>query len=290
MVLLLADAFAPDLPQRLSAFGEVVTDLKRVAEAEVIVVRSKTKVDKAMIDAAPKLKYIIRGGVGVDTIDVDYAKSKGILVDNTPEASSLAVAELAFALMLAMPNNLVRADNSMKEGKWLKKELERTELNGKTMGLIGIGRIAREVAVRAKAFGMHVIAYDKYVSSSDVAAMMTLEEVYGRSDYISLHTPLTDETRGMINSDTIRLMKEGVRIINTCRGQVVVEEDIAAALQSGKIAGYAADVFCKEPPEGSPLLTAPNVVLTPHLGASTEENLLRLGDSIVSRLQKYTSK
>lgn len=290
MVLLLADGFAPDLPQRLSAFGEVVTDLKRVAEAEVIVVRSKTKVDKAMIDAAPKLKYIIRGGVGVDTIDVDYAKSKGILVDNTPEASSLAVAELAFALMLAMPNNLVRADNSMKEGKWLKKELERTELNGKTMGLIGIGRIAREVAVRAKAFGMHVIAYDKYVSSSDVAEMMTLEEVYGRSDYISLHTPLTDETRGMINSDTIRLMKEGVRIINTCRGQVVVEEDVAAALQSGKIAGYAADVFRKEPPEGSPLLTAPNVVLTPHLGASTEENLLRLGDSIVSRLQKYTSK
>ena len=290
MVILLADAFAPDLPKRLSAFGEVVTDLKRLAEAEVIVVRSKTKVDKAMIDAATALKYIIRGGVGVDTIDVEYAKAKGILVDNTPEASSLAVAELAFALMLTMPNNIVKADVSMKQGKWLKKELERTELCGKTLGLVGIGRIAREVAVRAAAFGMKVIAYDKYVAASDVATMMSLDEVFAKADYLSLHTPLTDETRGMINKDSIGKMKNGVRLINTCRGQVVVEEDVAAALQSGKMAGYATDVFYKEPPEGSPLLSAPNVVLTPHLGASTEENLLRLGDSIENRIRNYASR
>jgi len=290
MVILLADAFAPDLPKRLSAFGEVASDLKRLGDAEIIIVRSKTKVDKAMIDAAPKLKYIIRGGVGVDTIDVDYAKAKGVLVDNTPEASSLAVAELTFALMLAMPNHLVKADVSMKEGKWLKKELERTELSGKTLGLIGIGRIAREVAVRARAFGMKVVAYDKYVAVSDVAQMTNLDEVFAVADYISLHTPLTDETRGMINAGSIAKMKDGVRLINTCRGQVVVEADVAAALASGKLAGYATDVFYKEPPEGSPLLAAANVLLTPHLGASTEENLLRLGDSIESRVAKYVSK
>jgi D-3-phosphoglycerate dehydrogenase len=290
MVILLADAFAPDLPGRLGAFGEVTTDMARLESAEVVIVRSKTKVDAKMIDAAPRLKYIIRGGVGVDTIDVDYAKSKGILVDNTPEASSLAVAELAFALMLALPNHLVKADVSLREGKWLKKELERTELGGKTLGLIGIGRIAREVAFRAKAFGMRVVAYDKYVESSDAAQMMSLDQVYAVSDYISLHTPLTEETRGMINADAIGKMKPGVRLVNTCRGQVVEEKDIAAALKSGALGGYAADVFNKEPPEGSPLLSAPNVLLTPHLGASTEENLLRLGDSIESRLKKYVSR
>ena len=290
MVILLADAFAPDLPGRLATFGEVTSDMSRLGDAEVLIVRSKTKVDKAMIDAAPKCRYIIRGGVGVDTIDVEYAKSKGIAVDNTPEASSLAVAELAFALMIAMPNHLVRADNSMKEGKWLKKELERTELNGKTLGLIGIGRIGHELALRAKAFGMSVIAYDKYVTSSDVASLVSLDEVYAKSDYISLHTPLTDETRGMINAASIAKMKQGIYLINTCRGQVVVEQDIADALNSGKMAGYATDVYNKEPPEGSPLLKAPNVLMTPHLGASTEENLLRLGDSIVARLKKYAGK
>jgi len=290
MVILLADAFAPDLPGRLATFGEVTSDMVRLSDAEVLIVRSKTKVDKAMIDAAPKCRYIIRGGVGVDTIDVEYAKSKGIAVDNTPEASSLAVAELAFALMIAMPNHLVRADNSMKEGKWLKKELERTELNGKTLGLIGIGRIGHELALRAKAFGMSVIAYDKYVTSSEVASLVSLDEVYAKSDYISLHTPLTDETRGMINAASIAKMKQGIYLINTCRGQVVVEQDIADALNSGKMAGYATDVYNKEPPEGSPLLKAPNVLMTPHLGASTEENLLRLGDSIVARLKKYSGK
>ncbi|GAB6276122.1 MAG: hydroxypyruvate reductase [Rectinema sp.] len=290
MVILLADAFAPDLPGRLAEFGEVTSDMSRLGDAEVLIVRSKTKVDKAMIDAAPKCRYIIRGGVGVDTIDVEYAKSKGIAVDNTPEASSLAVAELAFALMIAMPNHLVRADVSMKEGKWLKKELERTELHGKTLGLVGIGRIGRELALRAKAFGMSVLAYDKYVTSSDVAKLVSLDEVFAKADYISLHTPLTDETRGMINASSISKMRQGVFLINTCRGQVVVEQDLADALKSGKMSGYATDVYNKEPPEGSPLLGAPNVLMTPHLGASTEENLLRLGDSIVARLRKYRGK
>jgi len=291
MVILLPDAFAEDLPGRLSSFGEVTMDMARLAEAEVIIVRSKTRVDKAMIDKAPKLRYIIRGGVGVDTIDVEYAKAKGIEVDNTPEASSVAVAELAFAMMIAMPSHIVEADTSMKQGKWLKKDLERTELNGKTLGLIGIGRIARELAVRARAFGMRVIAYDRFVSScSDTDEMCDLDGLYERSDYISLHVPLTPETKGMINAGAIAKMKKGVYIVNTCRGQVIVEEDVASALNEGRIGGYATDVYLKEPPEGSPLLTAPRVLLTPHLGASTEENLLRLGDSIVSRLAKYAGK
>ena len=290
MVILLADAFASDLPGRLAPFGEVTNDLGRVAEAEVIIVRSKTKVDKAMIDKAPKLKYIIRGGVGVDTIDVEYAKAKNIAVDNTPEASSLAVAELAFALMISMPCHIAEADASMKQGKWLKKELERTELSGKTLGLVGIGRIAREVAVRARAFGMKVIAYDKFVEKSDAAEMMSLDKVFAQADYISLHTPLTDETKGMINAQSLAKMKKGAYLVNTCRGKVVVEEDIVAALKSGQLAGYGTDVYYSDPPENTPLAQAPHVVMTPHLGASTEENLLRLGDCIVERMKKYSGK
>lgn len=287
MVILLADAFATDLPDRLKAFGDLTSDMNRLPEAEIIIVRSKTKVDKAMIDKAPKLKYIIRGGVGVDTIDVAYAASKNVKVDNTPEASSLAVAELAFALMIAMPCNVAEADASMKQGKWLKKEMERVELHGKTIGFVGIGRIAREVAIRAKVFGMKVIAYDKYVAASDVATMTTFDEVLAKSDYISLHTPLTDETRGMINAAAISKMKKGARVINTARGQLVVDADVAAALRDGRLGGYAADVYDKEPPEGSALLTAPKTVLTPHIGASTAENLLRLGDCIVERVKAF---
>ena len=214
MVILLADPFLPDLPGRLGNYGTVSQDMADIGKAEILIVRSKTKVTKEIIDKAPNLKFIIRGGVGVDTIDVAYAESKNIEVTNTPEASSLAVAELAFALMIAMPNHIVEADNSMKQGKWLKKELERTELAGKVLGLIGIGRIAREVAIRAKAFGMKVIAYDKYVQNSDVAEMVSLDKVYKEADYISLHTPLTDETKGMINADAIAKMKQGIRIIN----------------------------------------------------------------------------
>ncbi|HEY9055190.1 MAG TPA: hydroxyacid dehydrogenase [Rectinemataceae bacterium] len=290
MLILLADAFAPDLPGRLSAYGEVSSDMARLGEAEILIVRSKTKVNASMMDAAPKLKYIIRGGVGVDTIDVEYAKARKILVDNTPEASSVAVAELAFALMLALPNRIVLADSSMKEGKWLKKELERTELAGKTLGLIGMGRIAREVAIRAKAFGMRVVAVDNKVPSSEYAEMMSFGEVLEAADYISIHTPLTEQTRAMFNAATLSRMKPGARLINTARGQVVNESDVAAALNSGALAGYAADVYEKEPPEGSPLLSAPNTVFTPHLGASTEENLLRLGDSIERRVKSYVSR
>jgi len=291
MKILISDAFDPSLPDRLKKFGEVTDDKSKLPEADAVLVRSKTKCTKEYIDSAPNLKLIIRGGVGLDNVDLEYAKQKGITVHNTPAASSVAVAELAFAHMLAVPNRLIEGHNSMVKGEWIKKQLKRTELMGKTLGLIGIGRIATEVAKRAKAFGMKVIAYDKYVNQSDVAELKSLDEVLAESDYISLHTPLTDETKGMINKDTIAKMKDGVVIINTGRGKCASEEDVAEALESGKIKTYANDVWYSDPPPPEcPLLKAPNVQMTPHLGASSKENLLRIGDIIVDIIENFQKK
>ncbi len=232
MLILLSDAFAPNLPEQLAKYGEVTVDKSRVAEAEVVCIRSKTKVTKEYIDNAPKLKLVIRGGVGLDNVDREYAKEKGIAVHNTPQASSVAVAELAMSLMLAVPNRVVEGHNSMREGKWIKKELKRSELFKKTLGLVGIGLIGTEVAKRAKAFGMNVIAYDKFIDKHDHAALKaSLGDLLKEADFISLHTPLTDETKGMINKDTIAQMKDGVIIVNTGRGKCVNEEDMAAALE-----------------------------------------------------------
>ncbi len=288
MKILICDAFDPSLPSKLAQFGEVFDDISRLPEADVCLVRSKTKANKEFFDKATNLKLIIRGGVGIDNIDVEYAKQKGIEVKNTPRASSIAVAELAIALLLALINHIPEADKSMKAGKWEKKKFKRTELFGKTLGLLGVGRIGTEVAKRAKAFGMEVLAYDPYLEKHDVATLIkNLDEFLGKCDFISIHTPLTDETKGMLNKDLIAKMKDGVRIVNTGRGKVVVEEDVAEALKSGKIAGYANDVWYSDPPENSPLISAPNVVLTPHLGASSKENLLRIGEIIVEILQNF---
>jgi D-3-phosphoglycerate dehydrogenase len=287
MKILISDAFDPSLPERLKAFGEVTDDKGRLGEVDVVLVRSKTKCTKEYIDSAPNLKIIIRGGVGLDNVDLEYAKEKGVDVYNTPEASSVAVAELAFAHMIAVPNRLINAHESMKEGKWEKKQLKRTELMGKTLGIIGMGRIGAEMAKRSSAFGMKVIAYDKYKRESDEAEMMTLDEVLAASDYISLHTCLTCETECMIDKEVIKKMKDGVVIINTGRGKCVDENDVAEGLTSGKISVYANDVWYSDPPPpDSPLLSAPNVQMTPHLGASTKENLLRIGDIIVEILEK----
>ncbi len=288
MKILISDAFDASLPDRLKKFGEVTDDKSQLADCDVVLIRSKTKCTKEYIDNAPKLKLIIRGGVGLDNVDQVYAKEKGITVFNTAAASSVAVAELAFALMLAVPNHLVEAHNSMAKGEWLKKELKRTELMGKTLGLIGIGRIAQEVAIRAKAFGMKVIAYDKYVTSSDVAELKSFDSILAESDYISMHTPLTDETKGMINKDTIAKMKDGAVIVNTGRGKCVVEEDVVAALESGKLKKYATDVWFSDPPPADcPILKAPNTLMAPHIGASTKENLLRIGDIIIDILENF---
>jgi D-3-phosphoglycerate dehydrogenase len=290
MKILISDAFDDSLPGRLEKFGEVFTDKDRLSEANVVLVRSKTKCTKEYIDNAPNLKLIIRGGVGIDNIDSAYAEEKGIEVRNTPAASSVAVAELAMALMLAVPNKLVFGHEGMVQGEWRKKQIKRQELFKKTLGLIGIGRIATEVAKRATAFGMRVIAYDKYITESDVAEMTTLDSLLAESDYISLHTPLTDETKGMINKESIAKMKDGAIVINTGRGKCVIEEDVAFALKSGKLAGYGNDVWYSDPPERSSLIDAPNVVLLPHIGASSKENLLRIGDIVVEIIEEFSKK
>jgi len=291
MLILLSDAFDASLPGKLEKFGEVTDDKGRQSEMEVVLIRSKTKVTREYIDASPNLKLVIRGGVGLDNVDQVYAKEKGIQVFNTAAASSIAVAELAFALMIALPNHITAGDRSMREGQWIKKQLKRTELFGKTLGILGMGRIGSEIGKRAKAFGMQVIAFDPYVKSSDVAEMKTsVDEVLGASDYISLNMPLTDETTGMINKDTLAKCKDGVYLVNTGRGKCVVEEDVVAALQSGKLAGFGNDVWYSDPPENSPLVKEPKVTMTPHIGASTKENLLRIGEIIEQLVGEYVGK
>ncbi len=287
MLLLISDAFDATLPALLQEFGEVTEDTSRLAEADVVLVRSKTKCTREYIDSAPNLKLIIRGGVGIDNIDSAYAAEKGILVRNTPKSSSIAVAELAFALMISVPSNLIRMHNGMKDGQWLKKE-KRTELYGKRLALLGIGNIARMVAARAKAFGMEVVAYDKYVSTSDAADMKeSVEEAVREADYISMHLPLTDETRGIVGADLISTMTKKPVIINTGRGPCVDADAMQKALADGDVSWYATDVYPSDPPSDDyPLLSCDRVTLTPHVGANTEENLLRIGGEAADILRE----
>lgn len=285
MLILISDAFDSTLEGKLKAFGEVTTDKERACDADVILVRAKTICDKAYIDKLNNCKLIIRGGVGIDNIDKTYAESKGIIVKNTPKASSIAVAELTFALMLSAPNHICEYHNGMKNGQWL-KNIKRTELYGKTLGLLGIGNIATKVAERAKAFGMNVVAYDKYVSSSQVATLVsTVEEAVKDADYISIHMPLTDETKNMFNSKLFSVMTKKPVIINAARGAIVNAEDMVKALDEGTVSWYCADVYPNDPPaEDYPILKAEKVTLTPHVGANSVENLLRIGDEIVSTI------
>jgi D-3-phosphoglycerate dehydrogenase len=288
MKILISDAFDPSLPAKLEGFGEVIEDKERLSEVEVVLVRSKTKCTRDYIDQAENLRLIIRGGVGLDNIDVEYARSKGIQVFNTASASAVAVAELAFALMIAVPTRIVEGHIGMTQHEWLKKQLKRTELMGKTLGLIGAGNIGTELARRAIGFGMRVIAFDPLIKNHECVDLVTLEELFAESDYISLHVPLTDTTKGMINAGAISQMKDGVVILNTARGGCVVEEDMVDALKSGKVRAYATDVWYSDPPDEScPLYDAPNVIMTPHIGASSRENMLRIGDVVVRILEDF---
>lgn len=284
MLILIADAFDAAMAEKLKTFGEVTSDTSRQAEADLILVRSKTRCTRDYIDASPNLKMIIRGGVGIDNINVKYAESKGIVVRNTPKASAIAVAELAFALMLSVPNQIIKGHNGLTEGKWLKKEIKRTELYGKTLTLVGIGNIAQQVALRAAAFGMRVLAYDKYVRESPVAEMTeTLEAAVADADYISLHLPLTPETEGLFNETLIKACRKSPVVINTGRGPCVDAEAMKKALESGVVSWYATDVWPSDPPaDDYPILSAPNVTMTPHIGASSKENLQRVGEEALA--------
>ncbi len=291
MLILISDAFDESLPKVLSKYGEVTADKNRLPEAEIVLVRSKTKATKEYLDNAKNLKLIIRGGVGLDNIDVPHAEKKGIKVHNTADASTTAVAELTFAMMIALPNQLIKAHNSMKEGKWLKSELERTELMGKTLGILGMGRIGTALAIRARAFRMRVLAWKPLVYFSDFAEIISdLQDILAQSDYLTMHMPIVESTKGIINKKTLSQMKKGAYLINTGRGECVVEEDIVAALQSGQLGGYATDVWYTDPPVNSPLINAPNTLLLPHLGASTSENMIRIGEVVEKIILEYTGK
>ena len=280
MLILISDAFDKSLPQKLSVYGEVTDDKSRLGEADVVLIRSKTKATKEYIDSAPNLKLIIRGGVGMDNIDKEYCKEKGIIAVNTPKSSAIAVAELAFALMISVPCHIPFYDGTMKKGEW-QKSVKRTELYGKTLCLLGMGNIARKVAERAKAFGMKVVAYDKYVETSEFAEMMSLEDAVKDADYISMHLPYTPETDKMVNKALIEKMTHHPVIINTGRGKCVDENDVAEALKTGALSWYCTDVYSSEPPEASnPLLGCENITFTPHVGANTNENLLRIGEEV----------
>jgi D-3-phosphoglycerate dehydrogenase len=250
--------------------------LAAIKDADALIIRSATKVDAEMLAASSKLKAIARAGVGVDNVDVPEATKRGVVVMNTPDGNTISTAEHTFALMLALARMIPQAHASMVAGKWDRKTFMGVELRGKTLGVVGFGRIGRAVAKRALAFEMNVLAFDPYISA-EVAAdfgvtLANLETLFGNSDFITLHSVLTDETREMINKNTIARMKKGVRIVDAARGALINEADLAEALKSGQVAGAALDVYQQEPPEANnPLIGLPNIVHTPHVAASTDD-------------------
>jgi len=264
---------------------------QHLADADALIVRSAVKVDAHVLEPASKLRVIGRAGVGVDNIDLEAATKKGIAVMNTPGANAVAVAEHTLGLMLAMARHLCRADGLMHAGKWEKKTLQGTELRGKTLGIVGLGRVGLEVAKRARAFHMTVVAHDPFVSTSvarDLEIRMAgLEEIYATADYITLHVGLTPQTAGMINAETIKKMKRGVRLVNCARGELVDEAALAEGLKSGHVAAAALDVFQDEPLKHSPLASLENVVMSPHIGGSTHEAQEAVGYQIALQVKEY---
>jgi len=249
---------------------------KVIKDYDVLVVRSRTKVTKQLFEKGSRLKVVGRVGAGVDNIDIEAAKKRGVTVLNTPEAPADSVAELTIGLMLALARNISCADRSMKEGKWAKKELKGSLLNGKTLGLIGLGNVGTKVAKVAKAFGMKVLVTKRTPPSRELLEMLEAEyiplgELLKRSDMVSVHVPLTEQTSNMIGAEELSLMKKGAILINTSRGNIVNEDALLKALKSGKLGGAGLDVYCAEPPLNLELVRLPNVVCTPHIGAQTEE-------------------
>lgn len=271
---------------RVDERGGIAVDelLQAVAEYDALIVRSRTRLTGEVFAAAARLKVVGRAGVGVDNIDLAAARERGVIVVNTPTATSLAVAELALGLILALARAIPRADAAAKSGQWLKKELLGIEVGGKILGVVGMGNIGAALAQRAAALGMQVLGYDALMPAAEIsrrsARPASLAELYAQSDFISLHVPLTPETRGMIDASALAQMKGGVRLVCTARGGIIDEAALLQALQSGRVAGAALDVFAQEPPGQSPLVLHPNVIVTPHIGAQTIEAQQRSAEDL----------
>ncbi len=299
MNILIAEPLAPagvELFQSQPGWNTIVSNPKEykqcLAEADALLVRSAVQVDKSVLAQAPKLRVIGRAGVGVDNVDLDAATEAGVLVMNTPGGNAISVAEHTLALMLAMARHIPRADASTRGGKWEKKKFLGNELRGKTLGIVGLGSIGREVVKRACAFEMRILAHDPYVTSKlaeDLGVeLVDLPNLYGQSDYVTLHVAATPETVGMLSREAFQQMKPGVRIVNCARGELVDEAALEEALASGVIAGAALDVYATEPPPaGYPIFTADGVVATPHIGGSTEEAQEIVGIRIAEQVVEY---
>jgi D-3-phosphoglycerate dehydrogenase / 2-oxoglutarate reductase len=262
-----------------------------IAAADALIVRSATKVTAELLDKAPKLRVVGRAGVGVDNIDLEAATKRGVLVMSTPGGNAVSVAEHTFALLLALARQVSRLDKAIHEGRWEKSSAAGTEVRGKTLGLIGLGRIGSEVAVRAEAFDMRVLGYDPFISEAAAREMnvelVPFDNLLAESDFISLHTALNPATQNFINAANIEKMKKGARIINAARGELIDEAALAEALKSGKLAGAALDVFAEEPPKNSPLVGLPNVIATPHVAGATTEAQEEVGTQVAVQIKDY---
>jgi D-3-phosphoglycerate dehydrogenase / 2-oxoglutarate reductase len=262
-----------------------------LADADALVVRSAVQADAKLLESAPKLRVIGRAGVGVDNIDTDAATRQGIVVMNTPGANAVAVAELTLGLMISLARSIPRANSTMHEGKWDKKTLQGSELRGKTLGIVGLGRIGLEVARRAASFGMDIIGYDPFVAPviarENGVTLVNIDDIFKQSDYLTLHVGLTTQTEGLINQTSLRIVKKGIRIINCARGELIVEAALAEALKSGQVAGAALDVFHQEPLKDSPFYALDNVILSPHIAGATDEAQEAIGIQLAMQVRDY---
>ncbi|MDP3105071.1 MAG: phosphoglycerate dehydrogenase, partial [Candidatus Methanoperedens sp.] len=262
--------------------------IKRIGNYEALIVRSETQVTKEVINAGKKLKIIGRAGVGVDNIDVNAATERGIIVVNAPEGNTISAAEHTIAMMMSMSRNIPQANASLKSKKWDRKKFMGVEVRGKMLGVVGLGRIGSEVAKRALGMEMIILAYDPFISAERAkdlgVELTTVEDIVRRADYITVHTPLTKETKDLISTKEFAIMRKGVRLINCARGGIINEEALAKAVKDGIVGGAAIDVFTKEPPFENPLIELDQVIMTPHLGASTEEAQINVAVTVAEQI------
>jgi D-3-phosphoglycerate dehydrogenase len=288
--ILIADTLAPEAKAILEKQAEVLeADLTALEDIDALIVRGRSKVTaEVILSGLPRLKVIGRAGIGVDNIDLDMAKSNGVIVVNTPQATTVSVAEHTLALIFTLSRHIPAATASMRRGEWMKSELKGTELQGKNLGIIGLGRIGSEVAQRAAALGIQVIAFDPLLSDEEITARgaesVTFEELLAQADVISLHLPLTEETRSIIDAKALAAVKPGARLINTARGALVDESALLDALESGLLSGAALDVFTQEPPWPNPLLEHPRLISTPHISAQTAEAQVKAARDIAAEV------